>query len=413
MARSSKKKDEIRLLKARARKRGLAASQPTPPPVDLTSTSLDSRQDRDSVVSRVARVDRDEEAQEDDRTLWFRAACRSWVFGAYERAASYFREVVEREHDDPRFARYWMASCLFQLESTDELSELLHQHDDNSGIWRFAQALHSFRQHGDTEEARRLLLEAHQLEPGFERYLLQDEVLDARREVRFAAGPSERAFGCARLFLPAWRSVPGAAVWARQVLKVPPTSTDTHQVPRRFPRHELQSLPLRRETWQVGLKPCSVQSASGDSPMWLFGVASIDRREMRLATVIDQQLNEVVAWNELIQAFLSPIDGEPARPSTLVVCRHVFRDAWKPLLAEIGVRCRYQGDPQPVGQLLEAMDDVIQQQEPPEADDIEIREFPQSDAVWQADFYRSPAWVMNEREGSYRPWSVLVLEKSR
>jgi hypothetical protein len=44
---------------------------------------------------------------------------------------------------------------------------------------------------------------------------------------------------------------------------------------------------------------------------------------------------------------------------------------------------------------------------------VDIREFPQTDAVWQADFIRSPAWVENEQEGSYRPWSILALEKSQ
>lgn len=408
-----KKKDKARLLKARARKRGRAASQPTTAPTGFTSASLDSLQDRDAFASQNVHVDADDEAKQNDWILRFRTACRFWVFGEYERAAAFFRELLEREHDDPRFARYWLASCLFQLGSSDELDELLQQHDDNSGIWRFAQALHAFRQHGDTEDAQRVLVEADHLEPGFERYLLRDEVLGARREVRFDAGPAERAFGCARLFLPAWRGVPGAASWARRVLKVPPTGADSDDVPRRFPRDELRSLPLRRETWQVGLMPCRDEPHGGDAPMWLFGVANTGRQELRAATVIDRRLTEAVAWNELIQSFLSPVDGDPARPSTLVVCRRELRDAWKPLLAEIGIRCQYEDDPQPVGQLLEAMGDVIEKHELPQAEGIDIRKFPQSDAVWQADFIRSPAWVMNEQEGSYRPWSVLVLEKSR
>ena len=146
MARRSKnKKDKIRLLKARARKRGRAASHPTSAPTGLTSTSLDSLQDRDSFASQNVRVDPDEEAKQNDRSLRFRTACRFWVFGEYERAAASFREVLELEHDDPRFARYWLASCLFQLGSSDELDELLQQHDDNSGIWQFAQSLHAFR----------------------------------------------------------------------------------------------------------------------------------------------------------------------------------------------------------------------------------------------------------------------------
>ncbi len=340
-----------------------------------------------------------------------------WESGDYRRAADSFRAVLNLEHDDPGFSRYWLASCLFQLGSFDELDKLLQQHDDHSGIWRFAQALDAFRLDGDTEDTQRLLVEADHLEPGFEDYLLRDKVIDARREVRFDAGDAERAFGCARLFLSAWRGVPGAAAWARRVLKVPPTGADPDDVPVRFPREELRELPLRRETWQVGLVPRPAEpqdeSNSEHTPMWLFGVANVGGREIRAMTIFDQPLTETFVWNHMIPSFLNPIEGDPARPSTLVVCRREFCDAWAPLLSEIGVRCQYEHDPQPVGQLLEAMGRAITERALPSAQDLDIREFPQSDAVWQANFFRSPAWVMNEQEGPYRPWSVLVMDKLR
>ncbi len=143
-----------------------------------------------------------------DLSRRFQTARRLWETGEYRRAAESFGELFDSERGDPRFSRYWRASCLFQLGSSDELDALLQQRDDHSGIWRFAQALEAFRLHGDTEDAQRLLVEAHRLEPGFEDYLLRDKALDARREVQFDAGPAERAFGCARLFLPAWRGCP-------------------------------------------------------------------------------------------------------------------------------------------------------------------------------------------------------------
>ena len=201
------------------------------------------------------RVAPKEAAMKNDLLLGLRMARRFWESGEYKQAADTFRKVFDLEHKDPYFSRYWLASCLFQLGLFDELDRLLRQQDDLSGIWRFAQALEAFRLHGDTEDAQRLLVEADHLEPGFEHYLLRDEVVDARREVRFDAGDAERAFGCARLFLPAWRGVPGAAAWARRVLKVPPTGANPEDMPRRFPRDELRALPLRRETWQVGLVP--------------------------------------------------------------------------------------------------------------------------------------------------------------
>jgi hypothetical protein len=344
--------------------------------------------------------------------LTHQVACARWTSGNYDEAEFFFRKVLETEPDDPHFARYWLASCLFELGKFGELKKLLRERDDHSGVWRFVQALDAFRHRGDSDEAQRLLVEADRLEPDFKRYLLQEELVDARREVRLDAGVAERAFGCARLLLPAWRSVPGAAVWARRVLRVPPASPQGNDLPRRFPQNELRSLPSRRETWQVGLRRCQDGAPGDDGAMWLFGVANIERQEMRAMTVIDRPLTDVVAWNELVPAFIRPLDGKPARPAELVVGQRDLCDAWKPWLAKIGVGCRCEDDRQPVGQMLEAMHRLLKEEDKPPAEDIDIRVFPQTDAVWQADFVRSPTWVMNEREGAYRPWSVLVLEKS-
>ena len=388
--------------------------------------SRNSRKSRASLATKPKRrrvqrqrvpVAPNEAAEKNGLLLRLQTACRYWESGEYKWAADSFRQLLDLDHDDPYFSRYWLASCLFLLESSDELDKLLQQQDDHSGIWRFAQALEAFRLHRDTEDAQRMLAEGNHLEPEFVHYLLRDKVVDARREVRFDAGHAERAFGCARLFLPAWRGVPGAAAWARRVLKVPPTGADADDVSRRFPRDELRELPLRRETWQVGLIPCPDEpheELHGEHvPIWLFGVVNVGGQEIRAMSVIDRPLTETVVWNQLIQSFLGPIDGDPARPSTLVVCRREFCDAWEPLLSEIGVRCQYENDPQPVGQLLEAMGQEFENRALPPIEGLDIREFPQSDAVWQADFIRSLAWVMNEQEGAYRPWSVLVLDKSR
>lgn len=388
MARKSKKKKgNVRSLNRR-RERALANPQPAPVRTGLRAAPMESR------------------------IAGFRTGCGFWVLGEYEQAGACFRNVLELDHADPHFARYWLASCLFLSSSSDELDELLQQHRDDSGVWRFAHALRAFQRHKDIDDAERLLVEAYSLEPGFGRYLLGGDVVDARREVRFDADPADRAFGCARLFLPAWRGVPGAAAWARRVLKVPHIGDDGEDVPRRFPLDELLLLPLRRETWQVGLT-AHQQDPRGEDAMWMFGVANVGSQELRTVTVIDRQPIEAVAWNALISSFLSPIDGDAARPRTLAVCRREFVDAWSPILKQIGVRCRFEDDPQPIGQLLAAMSDLIETQKLPPSEGIDIREFPQIDAVWQADFVRSPAWIMNEREGSYRPWSVLVLEKSR
>lgn len=230
------------------------------------------------------------------------------------------------------------------------------------------------------------MVEADGREPGVERYLLRDQVLGTHRAVRFDAGHGERAFGCARLFLSrlflsAWRGVPGAVAWARRVLEVQHTGPNASDVSGRFPLDELRALPLRPETWQVGLIPLLDEPNDDHAPLWLFGIANVDGRELRAASVIDQTPTEAVVWSRLIAAFLGPMYGDPSRPWTLVACRPEFCDAWKPWLSRIGVRCRYETDPQPVGQLLEAMRQAVADHALPLAGDVDIREFPQSDSV--------------------------------
>lgn len=341
----------------------------------------------------------------------FDFACQAWTCSDYELAASGFREALKCDADDRHFARYWLASWLLALPPAQELDELLRERDDQSGVWRFAQALDLFRRNGDTDDARQTLVAADRLEPGFKRYLLQSELVDARRPVRFDGGADERAFGCARLFLPAWRSTPGAASWARRVLNVSARGADA--APRRFARDELRSLPARRETWQVGLRQFADRPRKGEGKMWMFGVVNVRGEEVRLLTVIDREPTEALLWNELVNAFLSPLDGKRAKPTELVVSRRDLPAAWKPWLDQIGIRCRYEDDPQPVGVMLEAMRETITREEQPLEHDVDVRELPQSDAVWQADFYRSPTWIEGENQAPYRPWAALVLEKSQ
>jgi hypothetical protein len=90
-----------------------------------------------------------------------------------------------------------------------------------TAAWRYAHTLLAFRLTADSDDARRLLKEAQSLDPHFLDYLLGDALVRADRPVRFGREPRESTHSLARLFLPAWRSTPGAAAWARKVLRIP------------------------------------------------------------------------------------------------------------------------------------------------------------------------------------------------
>ena len=93
--------------------------------------SRSSRRSRASLATKPkrkrVRVAPNEAATKNDLKLRLRTACRFWESGEYKLAADSFREVFDLEHDDPYFSRYWLASCLFQLGSFDELNKLLQQ----------------------------------------------------------------------------------------------------------------------------------------------------------------------------------------------------------------------------------------------------------------------------------------------
>ncbi|MBI2478445.1 MAG: hypothetical protein HYV60_07335, partial [Planctomycetia bacterium] len=116
---------------------------------------------------------------------------------------------------------------------------MLDRYDDPAAIWRFAQALGAFATDGDSDDARRLLNEAHKLDRRFVDYLLGDALVQANEPVRFDSR-NKASHSTARLLLPAWRSVPGATAWVRRTLRLPPGKPQS-ALP--FPRQQLPDLP--------------------------------------------------------------------------------------------------------------------------------------------------------------------------
>ena len=170
----------------------------------------------------------------------FRIACSQWQQDQRNDAADTFRDLLKLDRDDHQFARYWLAATLLDLQRHDDLQRLLEQYEEATAAWRYAQALLAFRLGGDSDDARRRLREAQPLDPHFLDYLLGDGLVHADRPVRFGGDPRESTHSLARLFLPAWRSTPGAAAWARKVLQVPLGNPPSD---RSFPRDELRGCP--------------------------------------------------------------------------------------------------------------------------------------------------------------------------
>ena len=145
----------------------------------------------------------------------FGIATSLWCLNRIEEAATHFETVLQADPADHLFARYWLAVCLLDAGRLEELETLLDRYDDEvTAFWRYAQALWAFAAQGDSDESCQLLKEAHRLDTRFLDYLLGDGMVRADQPIRFERGRNA-THSTARLLLPAWRSVPGAATWVR------------------------------------------------------------------------------------------------------------------------------------------------------------------------------------------------------
>lgn len=340
----------------------------------------------------------------------FGNACSLWQQDRREEAADAFRDLLRLDRDDRQFARYGLAASLLDLERHDELRQLLEQYEEPTAAWRYAQALLAFRLAGDSDDARRLVQDAHTLDPDFIDYVLGEALARADRPIRFGREPSESTHSLARLFLPAWCSTPGAAAWARKVLRIPLGAPPGGMA---FPRDELRALPRRKVTWQIGLRLLDeTEPGSGEHPVWILGIASVDERKLLHMAVIEEEPVPAVVWREVLGAFRQPLDSAPHRPAKLVVPQPRFVRMWQSMLREVGVACVCEDDPQPIGELLGGMAKLIELQRLPQLPSaVDPGEFPQTDEVWQADFFHSPTFISNDEIGVERPWAAIVMDK--
>jgi hypothetical protein len=338
----------------------------------------------------------------------FASACLLWRTSRRGEAAEEFHQLLAADPDDVHFSRYWLAACWFDLDRHDELKQLLAQRDEATAVWRYAQALLAFRLSGDTDEARAILQEANGLGAGFLAYLLGDAVVKAAEPVRFGGDQEEAMHSLAALFLPAWRATPGAASWARRVLRVPLVRKAEEMA---FPRQELCRLPQRDVTWQLGFRRLDDEGSDQEVPIWILAISDFVNRSIVCMTVLEETPTPEAVWRAVLSTLRQPLEGSPYRPATLQAPADCCR-AWRDMLAEISVECVSEYDSEPIDQILEGMALFARsQQSPALAKDIDLRELPQTDRVWQAAFFHSPTLISNDEIGVQRPWGIIVCDR--
>lgn len=330
-----------------------------------------------------------------------------WKLNRMQDAVASLSKLITLDPSDSQRGRFWLATCLFELRNYGELGELLERFEDSSSGWLYVRALHAFATRGDDEQSRQLLKDASRQGERFLDYLLGEGHVDASLPIRFDSGNSHHSF--ARLFLPAWRTVPNALAWTRRALKIPLAKRAVSSS-LSFPINQLLELPLTDATWQVGVVPMDKKLAQG-SPCWIVAVFDRKNEEMRCITVVESQPTPAALWPELLNAMRQPIEGQPARPTRIEVSRPDQGQAWQRLLRQLDCDCQIAYRMDELQRMLKGMNAHLAAQRLRTVDDdFDAAALPQTDAVWQFDSYHNPIPISNSKEGVTRPWTIILLE---
>src|SRR5205823_2534726 len=96
-----------------------------------------------------------------------------WEANRREESVTHLQEMLRLNPGDNQGVRYTLAGFLLSMDRDNDLTHLLNQFpQEGMATWAYTKALLSFRQHGDTPEARRLLQEAKKRNRHVPAYLL-------------------------------------------------------------------------------------------------------------------------------------------------------------------------------------------------------------------------------------------------
>jgi tetratricopeptide (TPR) repeat protein len=137
------------------------------------------------------------------------------ITGKTDEAVAHYYEMLRLNPNDNQGVRDSLLSCLLDINRDKEAEGLLKRYKDDKCMarWRYARALLTFRQKGDTATARRQLQEAVDVNDHVLEYLIGDAELPLAPPSSYALGSEDEAIICAAEMMNAWASTPGAVEW--------------------------------------------------------------------------------------------------------------------------------------------------------------------------------------------------------
>jgi len=337
--------------------------------------------------------------------------------GRSEEAIVHYREMLDLNPNDNQGCRYRLASVLLLCNRIDELQSLLQKYpDDYTAEWYYTRALLAFQGEGDSEAARTLLREAHQVNRFVPTYLVGAKRLPAELPEYISPGQESEAISFVAEFLPHWRSTPGAIPWVRQTVGVGPAlrAPESRPVAWNRAREVLQQLPLSAETeWEVDLVRLASPNAREDGG-WTFLIVDATTTEQLLLETWPERPRDSELWRHLIDAMRSSRETEPHRPAVIRLTRKSLAKTWGPKLAQIGVRCELTDELAQIAAFIERFEAFVasksQQATDQPVDDAELEQLPQAvGEVWRAAVRKLPTWMQVGSE-MCRPTVFLVLD---
>jgi len=136
--------------------------------------------------------------------------------GELQQAIDHYTEILHLTESDNLGERYSLVHWLIQARSFDTAKSLVEKfHDDPSASWKYANALLSFAQFGDTEKSLALLEQAIRSNQHLPNYLLGIKTLPEQLPFLYSLGDENEAVNYMMVGSISWCETEGAKDWLR------------------------------------------------------------------------------------------------------------------------------------------------------------------------------------------------------
>jgi hypothetical protein len=248
-----------------------------------------------------------------------------WTGGRRDEAVLQARELLRLQPDDQLGARFTLAGWLLHLDRDDETAQLIEQFaHEELAPWTYTRALLAFRQHGDTEEGRKLLKRARKTNKHVADYMLGEKDLPADAPGSWTPGDPSEAMEYVEAFLSSWRATEGALDWLHEHAGAgrknkQQAAKPIVEGPSAAGKKTLRKLPRQTDAWQVDLRqlPLWLQEEGKPVRPWVLLVFNPDSGQVVGNDTLVEEPSVAQVWDLLARTMNQPLMTAAHRPTTI------------------------------------------------------------------------------------------------